>query len=163
MSTLHCPECGYNLTGLPENRCPECGKDFDPEQLEEQQNREFSGGDSTLLAVFLAPCLSIFGAFFSLTLLAIFDELMFKCFSYSYYETIFASPLVYIFEFLVLSAVTPVLLGITLGKRFRLRRLKDDSGRVPMPLWGFILTHILIQYVAMWICFSVCLLPFIVF
>lgn len=28
--TLHCPECGYDLTGLRVNRCPECGRAFDP-------------------------------------------------------------------------------------------------------------------------------------
>jgi hypothetical protein len=27
---LHCPECGYNLTGLKEWRCPECGERFSP-------------------------------------------------------------------------------------------------------------------------------------
>ena len=31
--TLHCPQCDYNLTGLTENRCPECGLGFDPEAL----------------------------------------------------------------------------------------------------------------------------------
>ena len=26
----HCQKCGYNLAGLPEPRCPECGTEFDP-------------------------------------------------------------------------------------------------------------------------------------
>ena len=26
---LHCPRCGYNLTGLTQPRCPECGVEFD--------------------------------------------------------------------------------------------------------------------------------------
>lgn len=26
----HCQSCGYNLTGLTENRCPECGQAFTP-------------------------------------------------------------------------------------------------------------------------------------
>ena len=30
---LHCPSCGYGVYGLPENRCPECGKPFTWEQV----------------------------------------------------------------------------------------------------------------------------------
>lgn len=28
----HCRGCGYHLRGLPERRCPECGRSFDPDQ-----------------------------------------------------------------------------------------------------------------------------------
>lgn len=28
----HCPQCDYNLYGLPEPRCPECGRPFTPEE-----------------------------------------------------------------------------------------------------------------------------------
>jgi hypothetical protein len=30
---LKCPVCSYDLSGLPDHRCPECGHEFDPDQL----------------------------------------------------------------------------------------------------------------------------------
>lgn len=34
---LRCPTCEYPLSGLPANRCPECGAEFDPAQLAQLQ------------------------------------------------------------------------------------------------------------------------------
>jgi hypothetical protein len=34
---LHCPECNYNLTGLREWRCPECGERFSPHRAYTQR------------------------------------------------------------------------------------------------------------------------------
>lgn len=33
MHTLYCPKCGYNLTGLTQNVCPECGGGFSRAEL----------------------------------------------------------------------------------------------------------------------------------
>ena len=47
---LNCPTCGYDLRGLSEPRCPECGEGFDPILLRNTvppwpfwQDREFWG------------------------------------------------------------------------------------------------------------------------
>ena len=31
--SVHCPACQYNMTGLSETRCPECGKSFTIDEL----------------------------------------------------------------------------------------------------------------------------------
>ena len=36
-----CPKCGYNLTGLPSSRCPECGTICDRRELE-RRARDFA-------------------------------------------------------------------------------------------------------------------------
>jgi hypothetical protein len=33
LADARCEHCGYSLRGLPENRCPECGTAFDPEEI----------------------------------------------------------------------------------------------------------------------------------
>ena len=35
---LRCVRCGYNLTGLTENRCPECGLSLDPDRIQAHQD-----------------------------------------------------------------------------------------------------------------------------
>ncbi len=37
---LRCYFCGYTVEGLRENRCPECGRRFDPDFLREHQDHQ---------------------------------------------------------------------------------------------------------------------------
>lgn len=48
---LRCPNCGYDLTGLPLHRCPECDRAFDPRQL--RANLAMQPVPMTLRAVLL--------------------------------------------------------------------------------------------------------------
>jgi len=50
---LFCPKCGYNMTGLHEARCPECGSRYTLDQLlaaQRQQATEVSDGTGERLA-----------------------------------------------------------------------------------------------------------------
>ena len=40
-----CAKCGYNLRGLTEHRCPECGVPFDPDSLRDDQSDHESRGN----------------------------------------------------------------------------------------------------------------------
>lgn len=53
MPTLYCPKCGYNLTALTENRCPECGNGFDPQVLLKRQANSVSTRSVVLQLIFV--------------------------------------------------------------------------------------------------------------
>lgn len=38
-SSIACPKCGYDLRGLPETRCPECGRSFTADEIWAAQRR----------------------------------------------------------------------------------------------------------------------------
>jgi MFS family permease len=46
-----CLGCGYILDGLPENRCPECGREFDPNDADSYLQRQYSGTPYLIAAV----------------------------------------------------------------------------------------------------------------
>ncbi|MBX3358488.1 MAG: hypothetical protein KF745_08670 [Phycisphaeraceae bacterium] len=59
---LPCPVCEYDLSGLPENRCPECGSAFTPDDV-----RSGAGGEPSIeVTVDLVGLMcGVFGAAFS--------------------------------------------------------------------------------------------------
>ncbi len=48
---MRCLDCGYILYGLPENRCPECGRAFDPDNPESYDCGRRFGGKPLVLAL----------------------------------------------------------------------------------------------------------------
>ena len=61
MTTLFCPKCGYNLSNLPENRCPECGEAFDPVKLQTQLRKAVSNRSIILQVIFVPMGFALLG------------------------------------------------------------------------------------------------------
>ncbi len=58
--SLQCPVCQYDVSGLPENVCPECGTAFDPAQLRQpRRSRDFI---QRLVVIFVVVLNGIFMA-----------------------------------------------------------------------------------------------------
>jgi hypothetical protein len=61
-SRLRCPACDYNLTGIVEHRCPECGSSFDPEELRARLRGApspipvWDGGGKSIVLRFVRMC-----------------------------------------------------------------------------------------------------------
>jgi hypothetical protein len=60
-SGLRCPRCDYNLTGLPENICPECGAAFDPEELRRRLPEHIPGWERPGVSAFFSVCMMTWG------------------------------------------------------------------------------------------------------
>tara|TARA_R110002111_G_scaffold150307_3_gene217245 strand:+ start:425 stop:877 length:453 start_codon:yes stop_codon:yes gene_type:complete len=58
--TLYCPNCGYNLTGLTENRCLECGEEFDLARLRKQWANCITVRELILHMIVVSVCLALF-------------------------------------------------------------------------------------------------------
>lgn len=50
-----CLECGYDLAGLPQARCPECGTEFDVHEIVGEMQRRQMTMPQMLLRLLLAP------------------------------------------------------------------------------------------------------------
>ncbi len=59
MATLYCQNCGYNLSNLPENRCPECGEGFDPRELEGLLRGAISTRSVVLQLIFVPALIAV--------------------------------------------------------------------------------------------------------
>ena len=57
--TLYCPTCRYNLTGLIEQRCPECGKSFDRRALLREARIPRTSAWPGIRILLVAPTLTV--------------------------------------------------------------------------------------------------------
>jgi hypothetical protein len=73
LDQLTCPGCGYALRGLPDNVCPECGREFDAEAMLADLRRTSPSVETARLCTFVAAllaCVSVIGTpFFGLILI----------------------------------------------------------------------------------------------
>lgn len=55
---VFCPNCGYDLTGLAEARCPECGQEFSEAALQQEYARPKTTVGKAVARIMLLPLLA---------------------------------------------------------------------------------------------------------
>jgi hypothetical protein len=141
MTTLYCPKCGYNLTGLTDEHCPECGEGFDRYALAATQARALRRARGISYQVLFTPIAFAFIApFISAPIASLFDDL-------SERVRIVLSVLALAPPFVV-----PIIHGIILGKTYARARIcspcKPDR-RLPKPFWFYPVLFAMIESLLM--------------
>jgi hypothetical protein len=60
--TMWCKTCGYALDGLGEERCPECGRAFDPDNKRSYLSRPYRVGRAFTLVALISLIVAVLGA-----------------------------------------------------------------------------------------------------
>jgi Kef-type K+ transport system membrane component KefB len=107
MPTLYCPKCGYNLTGLTEDRCPECGGGFSRAELAAIGGIKYRSLGIPLASLLLPPI--------------VFTVLSFLAFSIDGRSSSSGPMLSFLFVLMGLCALAGLALSIFTGRRLARR------------------------------------------
>ncbi|MEZ6191557.1 MAG: hypothetical protein R3C45_09745 [Phycisphaerales bacterium] len=107
MPTLYCPKCGYNLTGLAEERCPECGERFSRAELAAIGGIRYPSLGVPLAVLLLPPI--------------VFTVLSFMAFSVDGSSSSSGPMLSFLFVLMGLCALAGLALSIFTGRRIARR------------------------------------------
>jgi len=143
MSTLYCPECGYNLTGLGGDRCPECGVGVDLRALAVWIAREPLRFREIVLLLLATPMLIGLAVFVLVILTAIVASLL----TYSDSAINLTNAVMAVVSTIGLSVIDGCYLGRRVAGDRRCKTRASLKHRRCWPVWAYISLFSVIEVV----------------